>query len=155
MNSLTFKLIVSIVACMVLGALSGIRTTESIQTWYLELHKPSWNPPNWIFGPVWSVLYLLMGVSFALVWHSQSPLRTQAILIFLVQFFLNLAWSEIFFIQRHIGFALLEMTCMWIAILICIFQFYTVHRWASFLMLPYLAWVGFASFLTFTIWRLN
>jgi tryptophan-rich sensory protein len=155
MKTLAFKLVVSITLCLVLGILSGVRTSDSIQTWYLLLNKPSWNPPNWLFGPVWSVLYIAMGVSISLVWHSNSPLKLQAFLIFLAQFFLNMAWSEIFFVQKSIGFALAEMIVMWITILLCIRQFHPINPWASYLLIPYLAWVGFATFLTFTIWRLN
>jgi len=155
MKTLVLKMVLCALVCLFLGIISGIRTADSIQTWYQYLVKPSWNPPNWLFGPVWTVLYISMGISLALVWHSKSPLKLQGILIFIAQFLLNLAWSEIFFGQQQISLALVEIIVMWISIFLCIKQFYPINRWSAYLLIPYWAWVSFATFLNFTIWQLN
>lgn len=141
--------------CLVLGFLSGVQTADSISTWYAQLNKPSWNPPNWLFGPVWSILYILMGVSLAMVLNSTSTLKTKAVIVFSVQLILNLAWSYIFFVQKNMGGALIEIIFLLIFIIVTIVSFYPIRKTASYLLLPYLCWVAFASFLNYTIYSLN
>lgn len=141
--------------CLVLGFLSGVQTADSISTWYAQLNKPSWNPPNWLFGPVWSILYILMGVSLAMVLNSTSTHKTKAVIVFSVQLILNLAWSYIFFVQKNMGGALIEILLLLIFIILTIVSFYPIRKTASYLLLPYLCWVAFASFLNYTIYSLN
>ncbi len=152
----TKKLIISIVACVAIGGLSGALTAGSISSWYLTLQKPSWNPPNGIFAPVWTTLYIAMGIAFARIWNKPaSDLKTTAMLLFAAQLFLNFWWSIIFFNVRELGWALVEILLMWSAIVATIFYFSKLDRTAMALMIPYICWVSFATFLNFTIWKLN
>lgn len=148
------------IACSVpiilLGFLSGMSTTSEIATWYSYLQKPSFNPPNFIFGPVWSALYILMGISLSIVIGKiSSRLRTISITLFVIQFVLNLCWSYIFFNLHQTGWAFIEIVFMWIMILLMIVSFYKVHKTAAWLQIPYLIWVSFASILNYSIYVLN
>jgi tryptophan-rich sensory protein len=152
----TQKLVASIVLTVGLGSLGGIFTIAEIPTWYAGLNKPSFNPPNWIFGPMWTMLYLLMGISFYLIWKLPvSKLRNQAILVFGLQFILNFFWSIIFFSMHQIGWAFVEIIAMWVFILLTILQFRKLSVSAAVLLIPYLLWVSFASLLNGSIWQLN
>ena len=152
----TAKLIVSIVLPVAVGALSGFFTTTGIGSWYQTISKPSWNPPGWIFGPVWTTLYILMGIAFYLVWNSpESRARRTAMLLFGIQLILNFFWSFIFFDQQQIGMALAEIIALWIFILLSIFAFARVNNTAAWLLVPYISWVSFATILNYTIWKLN
>jgi translocator protein len=124
--------------------------------WYAALRKPSWNPPAWIFGPVWSALYAMMGVAAWLVWK-QGGFTTQRrpLSLFFLQLALNAAWTPLFFGLHWLGAALGEITCLWLAIAATLAAFRRVSRPASWLLAPYLAWVSFAALLNFTLWRLN
>lgn len=124
--------------------------------WYDRIAKPAWTPPNWIFGPVWTLLYGLMAISAWLVWreHGFTGVRT-ALLLFLVQLVLNGTWSWMFFGLERPGLAFLELTVLWLAILLTLVAFWRLHRLAGVLLVPYLAWVSFAGALNFEIWRLN
>jgi tryptophan-rich sensory protein len=124
--------------------------------WYLQLQKPSWNPPGWVFGPVWTVLYVTMAVAAWMVWRRGS-LRTQRLPLglFLGQLALNALWTPLFFGLRNPGLALVDIALLWLALLATIAAFWRTHRVAAALLLPYLAWVSFAAFLNFTIWQLN
>ena len=155
MQSLPLKIVTSCIVITALGLLSGLMTTPEIQGWYATLNKPSWNPPNWLFGPVWTTLYILMGISFALVWHTNHPKRKEAIAVFSVQFALNLAWSFIFFNQHQLQWAFVEIMALWTMIIINIIVFYRINKAAGMLLIPYLAWVSFAAFLNYTILQLN
>ncbi len=121
--------------------------------WYAALQKPSWNPPAWLFGPAWTLLYTLMAVAAWLVWKRVGFSRP--IGLFFVQLALNAAWTPIFFGAHQLGWALIEIVVMWIAILLMLLSFRRVGTTAGWLLVPYLAWVSFASFLNFTLWRLN
>jgi tryptophan-rich sensory protein len=125
--------------------------------WYASLVKPSWNPPNWIFAPVWSVLYVLMGVSAWLVWRRVGFTGAGGAVLglFLVQLVLNALWSHLFFGQHRPDLAFFEIAVLWVAILAVVVSFWRMDRVAGALMLPYLAWVGFAAVLNFVLWRLN
>ncbi|MFT4703870.1 MAG: benzodiazapine receptor [Bradymonadia bacterium] len=123
--------------------------------WYGSLTKPSWNPPGWIFGPVWTALYAMIGTSAWLVWRSDSPSMRTALAIWAVQLALNAAWSPIFFGSQKLGIALGVITVMWLAILATVLVFWPIHRTAALLLVPYLCWVGFATVLNATLWRMN
>ena len=150
------RAIISIGVCLVVGAVSGLFTADAIPTWFTTIQKPSWNPPNWLFGPVWTTLYVLMGIAFFLVWRSpNSADKSRAMWAFGTQLVLNFFWSFIFFKQQNISGAFIEILFMLAAIVVTIVLFSKVNRTAAWLFAPYLAWVSFASFLNFTIWQLN
>lgn len=121
--------------------------------WYEALNKPTWNPPSWIFGPVWTALYLMMAVAAWLVWKRNG--WHKAIWLYVLQLALNAAWTPIFFGAHHLGWALVEIIALWIAILFTLLAFLRVSKPAGWLLVPYLAWVSFATFLNFTLWRMN
>lgn len=155
MKSLYLKILISTILCLSLGILSGFNTSDSITGWYPFIIKPSWNPPNWIFGPIWTVLYIGMGVAVALIWHSRHDQKQKAILFFIIQFVFNLCWSFIFFNLHQIGWALIEIVAMFFLILITTIRFYNINKHAAYLMIPYLLWVSFATVLNASIWYLN
>ena len=155
-KSNTLKLIISILFTVGLGSLGGIFTVNEIPNWYAGLQKPDFNPPNWLFGPVWTLLYTLMGISFYLVWkHPASSKRNRAILFFIIQFILNFFWSIIFFKEHALGWALVEIIAMWIFILLTILNFGKLSPLAAWLLVPYISWVSFATLLNGAIWYLN
>ena len=135
--------------------LGSMATATSVQTWYQALSKPSWNPPAWLFGPVWTVLYLAMAVAAWLVWLHHGSGRREALLLFAVQLILNAAWSWLFFYGRAPGAALVDIVLLWIAIAATIAAFARVRTDAAWLMVPYLAWVTFATALNAAIVHLN
>jgi translocator protein len=146
----------SIVICFGAAWLGSLLTTPSIAGWYAALRKPPWTPPNWLFGPVWSALYLSMAIAAWLVWRKPDlPGAKLALLLFAVQLVLNIGWSGIFFSLRWPGAALVEVLLLWISILATVWAFWPLSRAAGRLMVPYLAWVAFASTLNYAIWRLN
>jgi translocator protein len=157
MNNIA-KLIIAIVIPLAAGGMSGFLTASEIPGWYQTITKPSWNPPSWIFAPVWTTLYILMGIAFYLVWKNESveaSIKRVAIILFAVQLILNFFWSLIFFKQHQIGWAFAEIMAMWIFILLTIFAFAKVNTAAAWLLVPYICWVSFASILNYTIWKLN
>lgn len=121
--------------------------------WYIGLNKPVWNPPSWLFGPAWTLLYTLMAVAAWLVWKRVGFSRSLG--LYFVQLAFNAAWTPIFFGAHQLGWALIEILIMWIMILLTLLSFSRVNPTAGWLFAPYLAWVSFASFLNFTLWRLN
>ena len=147
-------LVVSLIVCFAAAGLGSLATTPNIATWYATLAKPSWNPPNWIFGPVWTFLYISMAVAAWLVWR-QGGLWQWALALFAVQLALNAAWSWLFFGFHMPGAAFIEIVALLAAIAATTIAFWPKSMAAGILMLPYLAWVAFASVLNFTIWRLN
>lgn len=151
-----FKLILCILLPLSIGAIGGIATSTSINTWYMSLNKPSFNPPNYLFGPVWTILYILMGISFYLIIQTpKNELRKKAIIVFCVQLFLNFCWSFIFFKFQLLGLAFIEIIMMWISIATMIYTFEKINKTAAYLQIPYLLWVSFASVLNGAIWLLN
>ena len=145
-----------IALCFAVAGISGTWTAREVVTWYPTLNRPAIAPPNWVFGPVWSLLYLLMSIAAWQVWISApSPMRTLGIGIFLLQLMLNFAWSWIFFKQHAIGMALLEVVVLWAAIAATIFVFRQVSTSSAWLLAPYLGWVTFATLLNAAYWRLN
>ena len=125
-------------------------------SWYAGLNKPTWNPPNWVFGPVWTYLYLTMALAAWRVWRRGGwTNRRTPLLMYLLQLILNAFWSPIFFGLQQPGFAFAEILLLWAAIAGTLVLFLRVDRIAGILLVPYLAWVSFATFLNFTLWRLN
>ena len=149
-------LILCIILTVLVGAISGIATTNSIKDWYVAINKPFFNPPNYLFGPVWTVLYILMGISFFLILRSpKSDLRNKAIVVFCIQLVLNFCWSFIFFKFHLIGLAFVEIILIWLSIIWMILVFSKINKAAAYLQVPYFLWVSFASILNFSIWYLN
>ena len=175
-----FKLVLSILICELAGVIGAVFTTPQINSWYATLNKPSFNPPNWIFGPVWTILFIMMGISLYFVWSKKFNIKNELdfkgrkpgnklsqkflsgswqkaniILIFATQLILNIAWSFIFFGAHLPSVAFFEILMLWTAILFTIINFYRVSKIAAFLLIPYILWVSFASFLNYFIWVLN
>lgn len=147
-----------VVTCLAVGYFSGIVTRSSIETWYPTLIKPSFNPPNWIFAPVWSTLYILMGIAAGLVWdkiESDKTIVKSALLLFAIQLALNALWSFLFFGLKNPMLAGIEIVVLWLMIYETYLKFTRINKIAGYLMLPYLAWVSFAMVLNATIWYLN
>ena len=147
MNSLPAKIILSIIVMEILGGLGAFVTTGSITDWYSTLTRPPGTPPNWIFGPVWSALYAMIGISFALVWHQGGLGKNRLTFLFVTQLILNLAWTPIFFGAHHIVPALIVIVLMWIFIALTIRAFSKQSRAAAYLLVPYLIWVSYATYL--------
>ena len=152
-----FKFIISILLPMIIGGISGSFTSASINTWYVTLNKPWFNPPNWIFAPVWTLLYLMMGIAFYIIWKSEAvnAVKQTAVILFSAQLLVNFLWSLIFFYLKHPGLAMLDIILMWILIVATIFSFGKISSTAAWLMLPYICWVSFAMILNFYLWKLN
>lgn len=132
------------------GGIGSFFTASSIPTWYAALAKPALNPPSWVFGPVWTTLYALMGIAAYLVWKRRGSLKR-----FWLQLALNTAWSPVFFGYKSPGLALIVIVAMWLAILATILGFKKVSKPTAWLLAPYLAWVTFATYLNWGIWHLN
>ena len=142
--------------CVVCLSTAATGIFVSIDGWYAALHKPTWNPPGWIFGPVWTVLYLMMGVAAWLVWREGGwKSRLRPLGLFLGQLLLNAIWTPVFFGMHQIGLALADITLLWLSLAATLIAFWRVSRPAGLLLVPYLAWVSFAAFLNFTLWRMN
>jgi translocator protein len=148
------RLTLCIVVCLGAGWLGSLLTRPALTTWYEGLSKPNWTPPNWLFAPVWTILYVTMGVAAWLVWRRGS-LTTVPMQLFLLQLLLNVAWSAVFFRFRSPGWAFLEIVALWCAILFTAIAFGRAAPVAGWLMIPYLVWVSYAAALNFAIWRLN
>ena len=153
--NLFVKIILCVIICAGLGLASGFSTVSEITGWFQQIEKPSWNPPNWIFSPVWTTLYILMGIAAGLIWHSNDERKGRALLLFALQFILNLGWSFIFFNQHEIGWALAEIIVMLLLIIVTAIAFYKIKPLAGYLMIPYILWVSFATCLNGAIWLLN
>jgi translocator protein len=148
------KLVICIAACIVSGVLGSLWTAPKLQPWYANLAKPAWTPPNWLFGPVWSALYLMMAIAAWLVWRTANGF-TLPLKLFVFQLLLNVAWSGIFFGLRSPAAGLIDIALLWLSILATAIAFWQAVPVAGWLLLPYLIWVGYASALNFSIWRLN
>lgn len=142
-----------VVLCLAVAALGGWVTVQAVAEWYPTLNKPSWTPPSWLFGPVWTVLYIMMAVAAWLVWKAGQA--KVALLLFGAQLLLNLAWSFLFFGARSPGLGLIDIVLLWLAIAATIFAFSLRSRLAAYLMVPYLCWVSFATALNAAIFVLN
>ena len=152
----TIKLIISILLPLSVGAIAGMFTSQAVPIWYASLNKPSFSPPNWVFGPVWTTLYILLGISFFLIWKEEaSKERDLAIKVFSIQMLLNFAWSFLFFYFNLIGAALIEIILLWTSIAAMIYLFYKIKPFAAYLNIPYLLWVSFATILNAGYYFLN
>ena len=144
--------------CLTVGFLSGMMVQENILTWYPTLTKPLFNPPNWVFAPVWTLLYIMMGVAAGIIWNKievyESEVKT-AFLFFIFQLGLNALWSYLFFGMHNTFLALIEIILLWLVIFETYTQFRKIEALAAKLLLPYLAWVSFATVLNGSIWWLN
>jgi translocator protein len=151
------KLLISITVPLAAGTLAGLFTARGVNGWYRTITRPDWNPPDAVFAPVWTMLYILMGIAFYLVWQKRAPaaIKQPAITFWIVQLILNALWSFLFFSVHAIGWALTEILVLWLAILITIFTVARVSKLAAWLLVPYISWVSFATILTYTIWQLN
>jgi tryptophan-rich sensory protein len=144
------KLLIALVLPQLAGVIGGLLTAPAINSWYQYLVKPSFSPPNWLFAPAWTTLYLLMGLSWYLAWKKGAPKG-----LFLIHLAFNSLWSVLFFGLKSPGLALVEIIVLWILILAVIFQFHRYSKLASWLLVPYLLWVSFAAYLNFSIFQLN
>jgi translocator protein len=141
--------------CLGTAVLGAAWTNLSLGDWYVTLAKPSWNPPNWVFGPIWTTLYVGMAIAAWLVWRRRGLDSWLPLLLFGVQLVLNAAWSALFFGLRNPGMAFEDIILLWLAILATVVAFGHVSTSAAALLLPYLAWVSFATALNWAIWRMN
>jgi len=174
------KFLVSIIICEMAGVIGSFFTASQINAWYKFLNKPSFNPPSWIFGPVWTIIFILMGISLYLVWSKKFVVKNELkikdkkawnhlsqkffngswqkaniVLIFVFQLILNILWSVIFFGFQSPGPAFFELLMLWVSVVYMIVNFYRVSKNAAWLLLPYILWISFAAVLNYYIWILN
>lgn len=151
------KLVIAVLACLLAGFLGSLFTTPQINGWYTTLNKPSFNPPNYLFGPVWTVLFILMGIALFLIWDKFKKNKTAkgAAVFFMVHLFVNTMWSIVFFGAQSPGLAFLIILVLWLMIAMLLIQFYKINKIAGYLLVPYLLWVSFATVLNYSIWQLN
>lgn len=150
------KLVVSIAVPLLAGFGSTVWTINSIPTWYASLNKPWFSPPNVVFAPVWTILYILMGVALFIIWRSpRNRTRDTGIALFAAQLVVNVIWTFAFFGLQNTLFGVLTIVPLWILIAVTIYQFYKVDKWASYLLVPYLAWVSIATALNASVYLLN
>lgn len=152
-----WKWVIAVVICEAAGIVSALLSMTAMNPWFDTLNKPSWNPPSYLFGPVWTTLYVLMGTALWLIWKSDAPEREKknAELVFALQLFLNFWWSIIFFRFHSLSLAFAEVMLLLITIFITMVRFAPISRTASWLMVPYISWVSFASILNYTLWMMN
>ena len=152
-----WRLIISIFVCQMAGIIGSIFTTPAISTWYVTLNKPSFSPPNWLFGPVWITLFVLMGISLFLVWRKQqdTPHTNRGLILFGVQLVFNVLWSVAFFGLKSPISGLIVIVILWILILLTILQFSKISELAAVLLIPYIVWVSFAAILNLSLFLLN
>ncbi len=152
------KIIYCVAICLAVGYLSSNVTQSSIKTWYPTIEKPIFNPPNWVFAPVWTMLFIMMGIAAGMVWYkleSNKELVKKGLFFFTIQLLLNALWSYLFFGLNNILLALIEIILLWLIIYETYYIFKQIDKRAGYLLIPYLAWVGFASILTGSIYWLN
>ncbi|MDF2156369.1 TspO/MBR family protein [Algoriphagus sp. CAU 1675] len=149
------KLTISLILPQLVGGTGAYFTISSVGSWYQTIAKPSFNPPSWLFGPVWTTLYILMGIGCYLIWKSDHPQKKSLLTLYSVQLALNGIWSPAFFGMESPILGLVVILPLWILIFLSVKNFKKINPWASWLMIPYLAWVSFASVLNFSIWWLN
>jgi benzodiazapine receptor len=152
------KIAIALVICLMVGYSASVVTRPSVETWYPTIIKPSFNPPNWIFMPVWTLLYIFMAVAAGLVWDKikeQNEEVKKALGFFLIQLTLNAIWSYIFFGLKNPMLAFIEIALLWLFIYETYFKFDKINKIAGYLLIPYMAWVAFAGILNASIWWLN
>jgi len=152
------KIAIALIVCLVVGYSASIVTRPSVESWYPTLTKPIFNPPNWIFMPMWTFLYIIMAVAAGLVWDKikeQNEEVKKALAFFLIQLTLNAIWSYLFFGLKNPMLALIEIALLWLMIYETYLKFIKINKTAGYLLIPYLAWVAFAAILNASIWWLN
>lgn len=149
------KLIYSILICELAGIIGSVFTASSVSDWYTNLIKPTFNPPSWVFGPVWAVLYFLMGFSLYFVWINKNNLKDDALRFFYIQLFFNALWSILFFGLKNIFLSFLDIILLGLFIILTMIKFYRISKESFYLLVPYLLWVSFACVLNFYILILN
>ena len=154
---LALKITILIIICLGIGYASSIVTQNGVQTWYPLIEKPSFNPPNWVFAPVWTILYLCIAVAGGIIWNKieSNPLAKRAMLLFVIQLILNTLWSFLFFGLRNPLIALIEIILLLLVIYETFILFNRINKVAGYLFIPYLFWVAFALLLNASIWWLN
>ncbi|MCB4790851.1 MAG: tryptophan-rich sensory protein [Elusimicrobia bacterium] len=143
----TFRLIGCILIAQMAGLIGSLYTTDAISSWYETLNKPSFNPPNWVFGPVWTILFTLMGIALFIIWEKEVQniwQKRRAILVFFIQLCLNTLWSIVFFGMHSFAGAMIVIVLLWISILLNIISFYKISKYSGALLIPYILWVSFA-----------
>lgn len=156
--SKTVKIIISVCICILVGFLSSLATQSSVETWFTTLEKPIFNPPSWLFAPVWSLLYILMGIAAGIVWskiETQTELVKKGLIFFIIQLVLNGLWSILFFGLKNPFIAMLEMIVLWLMIYETYTVFKKIDSLSGKLFIPYILWVSFAFALNASIWWLN
>ena len=150
------RFIISLAIPLAAGAIAGAVTAGNVNTWYPQLNKPPFNPPNWLFGPVWTILYIMMGICLYLIrMKPPSRIKSRAMRLFFVQLALNFIWSFLFFQWHLINLALVDISILWIAIVSCLLVFGKISKPVAWLFVPYLLWVSFAAILNASIYMLN
>jgi translocator protein len=149
------KLFISVFIPLTLGAIAGYATSQNILTWYVRLNKPFFTPPNYLFGPVWTSLFIMMGIACYLVWRSVHEDKIKALTIYGIQLGLNFSWSFVFFHFHQLGLAFAVIICMWLFILATILFFRKINKIAALLLIPYILWVTYASALNLAVWQMN
>jgi len=151
------RLITAVAVCQLVGLAGSLVTTPAIKSWYSTIKKAPFNPPSWIFAPVWTLLFILMGIAVFLIWN--KGLKKKKVIValyyFTVQLILNFLWSFLFFGLHLPLLALINVAFLWIFIFLTIKKFLPLSKLAGYLLFPYLLWVSFASILNFFVWRLN
>jgi translocator protein len=156
MKNKILGIITAIMACELVGAIGSLFTAPSIGTWYALLQKPSFNPPNWIFAPVWTTLFALMGIAVFMIWEKRNDRRAKnALLVFTFQMVLNVMWSILFFGGHSPLAGFIDIIILWMVIVWTIAVFRKVSPWSAWLLVPYLAWVSFAAYLNYSLMILN
>ncbi len=157
MNKIT-RIAIAVIVCLTVGYSSSTVTKTGVETWYPTIIKPVFNPPNWVFMPVWTLLFVLMGIAAGLVWDKikeQNAEVKKALGFFLIQLALNAIWSYLFFGLKNPMLALIEIALLWLMIYETYLKFIKINKTAGYLLIPYMAWVGFAAILNASIWWLN
>jgi benzodiazapine receptor len=151
------KLIFSLVICQLAGIISRFFTTASTRTWYNTLAKPSFTPPDWMFGAIWSLLFIFMGIALFLVWTAEVPTKTKqiAMILFFIQLLLTSAWNFLFFALKSPLSGFINILVLIIFILLTMFTFYPICKKAGYLLVPYLLWIVFSAILNYSVWALN
>jgi translocator protein len=151
------KLFIAILIPLLVGGSAGFFTSSGVNGWYAAANKPWFNPPNWLFAPVWTCLYIMMGIALFLIWKSSADktVKQTAIILFAVQLTLNFFWSFIFFKTQQLGWAFAEIIALCVMILLTILWFGKISSTAAWLLVPYISWVSFASVLNYALWKLN
>lgn len=153
-NKQIFPCIIGIAFCLFIAGIEGWVTASNTNQWYDTLNKPAFNPPSFVFGPVWTVLYIMIGIAGGLIWAKREQYKKLWIL-FLIQLLFNFLWSFLFFLWESISWALVDISLLWITLLIILIYAYRTYRAIAYWLAPYFIWVSFAALLNVSLWLLN